>query len=87
MSKLKEMAGAFDEFLERRAKFGNQGIPECEALARVAIETLRNPTQGARIAVHGALINSDACSADIGHLIGFKTLGDAWRAMIDEALK
>ncbi len=57
------------------------------ASARAAIEAMRYPSQGMRIVGHSALCNSEACAPDLGHQIGFGALGDAWQAMIDEALK
>lgn len=54
--------------------------------ARAAIEAMRDPTQGMRMAGHAALDASTASEAGIASKIGFAALGDAWRAMIDDAL-
>ena len=58
-----------------------------EVLAMDAIEAMREHcTQGMRIAGHAALDASDASEEAIGSKIGFAALGEAWRAMIDDAL-
>ncbi|WP_439392587.1 hypothetical protein ACRQ5Q_24505 [Bradyrhizobium sp. PMVTL-01] len=57
-----------------------------DELGRAAIKAMRDCSQGMRIAGHAALTESDACAADLGSQIGFGALGDAWRAMIDDAL-
>jgi hypothetical protein len=57
-----------------------------DEMAKVAIATMRDPSQGMRIAGHAALIESDSCASNLGHEIGYGALGDAWRAMIDDAL-
>lgn len=54
--------------------------------ARLAVEAIREPSQGARMAGHAALVTSNACEGDLGSAIGYAALGDAWRAMIDEIL-
>lgn len=56
------------------------------AQARAAIEAMRDPTEGMRIVGHAALDASDASEIDVGSRVGFAALGDAWRAMVDEAL-
>lgn len=57
-----------------------------EELVRAIVVSLREPSQGARVAGHAALVESHACKRDLGPEIGYAALGDAWRAMIDDIL-
>jgi hypothetical protein len=61
--------------------------PEALKLARATLETLRDYcTQGMRMAGHAAIDASEASEEAVGARIGYAALGEAWRAMIDDAL-
>ena len=54
--------------------------------AGFAIEAMRDPTDGMRMAGHAALDMSAHCEPHIGAQVGLAALRDVWQAMIDESL-